>query len=891
VITRFEAERQALALMDHASIARVFDGGTTPEGRPYFVMEFVDGVKITDYCDAHCLSVHDRLRLFIQVCQAVQHAHQKGIIHRDLKPSNILVTEQDGQPLPKVIDFGIAKATFGQRLANESVHTAILQFAGTPAYMSPEQASSGRLDVDSRSDVYSLGMLLYELLVAQPAFTEAELVSAALDEMLRIIREQDPPRPSARLTTFPQASLTSVSRQRQTQPITLRNHLRGDLDWIVMMALEKDRNRRYETASGLAMDIGRYLANEPVRARPPVWHYRLLRLIRRNRVVFAAITAIAVGLLVGLGAATWSYLREKDARQRAVAAEDSARTEATRSRQVAAFLTEMLGSVGPSVAQGQDTKLLRGILDRTVQRVDRDLQTQPEVAADLCMMIGSVYRQLGDYPQAEIMVQRGLDLRRQVFGDRHRKVADALSDLANVLVQGSKLEEAAAAQSESLEMRRKLLGPEHADVATSLDNLGVIRWQQGQFKEAETSFRQGLELRRKLYGNRHEDVALSLDNLGMILSCQNDLKEAEAIQREAIEMNRQLLGENHPDLALSMNNLADTLHASGKLTEAASLNREVLAKRIKIFGDEHPDVAFSLNNLATVLADQGQLAEAESTHRSALAMRRKLLSPKHLDVAASLNNLTSVLIRENKLDEAEACQLEALTIQRQSLAGEHPDIAGSIDNLALINRRRLAPAQPSLAQALGDLAAALQTEAVRKKITGGQPDVAASLAELAEVLLTSGKLTEAEGYLREEVGLHRERIKRNLPPHLTTVGQLLNAYSRLLRTLLANGKNAEAELLAREYLAQATAELSDAWQAADASSLLGACLSGLGRFAEAEPLLLAGHEGLLQRQQTIPLSFRSTRVKEAIQRLIRHYQASERPAQAAEWTAKLKNFD
>ena len=319
VIARFEAERQALAMMDHPNIAKVLDAGATETGRPYFVMELVRGIKITDFCDQQKLSTHQRLELFIQVCQAVQHAHQKGIIHRDLKPSNILVTEQDGKAVPKIIDFGIAKATTGAPLTDKTLFTAFEQFLGTPAYMSPEQAGLGGLDIDTRSDIYSLGVLLYELLTGKQPFDSAELNRSAIDEILRTIREKEPLRPSARLTMLTEQELTLVGERRQTEPAKVTNLLRGDLDWIVFKALEKDRSRRYETANALAADIQRHLKNEPVVARPPSNLYRFQKWIGRNKLAFAAVSTIAISLLAGLEVSTRMFFKEKKASQRAEA--------------------------------------------------------------------------------------------------------------------------------------------------------------------------------------------------------------------------------------------------------------------------------------------------------------------------------------------------------------------------------------------------------------------------------------------------------------------------------------------------------------------------------------------------------------------------------------------
>ncbi len=384
VLARFEAERQALALMDHQSIARVFDGGATDTVRPYFVMELVRGTRITDYCDANKLPTRARLELFIQVCQAVQHAHQKGIIHRDLKPSNILVTEVDGTPVPKVIDFGVAKATQA-RLTELTLFTGFHQMIGTPSYMSPEQAGLGAADMDTRSDVYGLGVLLYELLTGQTPVAQKEFEKTSLDEIFRLIRERDPPKPSTRLSALAPAERTAIAARRQAEPVRLKRLLTGDLDWIVMKALEKDRRRRYETASGLAMDIRHYLQHEPVTAGPPGNWYRFRKMARRNRVAFTATVAVAAALAIGFGLSTWLYLQNLKAEK---------------------------------TVRGETVQLLQAMK---------------------LMHFGPT-----DLDQAETFYRQALPIQRHELGSDSRDVAATLFDLAQVMARTGRYQEAAA---------------------------------------------------------------------------------------------------------------------------------------------------------------------------------------------------------------------------------------------------------------------------------------------------------------------------------------------------------------------------------------------------------------------------------------------------------------
>ena len=701
VIARFEAERQALAMMDHPHIAKVFDAGATATGRPYFVMELVHGVKITDYVAEHQMSVAERLGLFMQTCHAIQHAHQRGIIHRDIKPSNVLVTSHDGVAVPKVIDFGVAKA-IEQQLTDNEVFTAFEQLIGTPAYMSPEQTGLSALDLDTRSDVYSLGVLLYELLTDRTPFDPKMLAKSGIDELRRIIREQDPQLPSLRLSTLPGETLSKVAARRRLDDSRVVRSIRGDLDWIVMKALEKDRDRRYESASALADDVGRHLTHEPVLARPPSTWYRFQKLAQRNKFLFGAVTAVSLAIVVGFAVSTYLFLRESVARQRAVDAEQEqsrllvrervarqravdaekeqsrllgiaktsetiakkneaiAVVEAKKSQKIAEFLQQMLEGAGPSAALGRDTKMLRDVLNRTAQRVGVDLADQPEVEAQMRSILGRVYEDLGEFGKAEELHRGAVAIRRRLHQPPHIDLAEAIYGLSRTLSNANQFDEGEKLMRESLAMYKQVLGDEHRRVADALNILTNHVQRQGRLDEAEALNRQALAIFEKLYHSQHISIGRTLKNLGDILLERGNLAEAETLQRRSVVIHRAARGELDPELVTRLDALAHVLAIRGNLVDAEAARREALAICRKTLSPEQPRLAISMQNLARLLLQRKKPAEAEALFREALTLRQTAAPTDPRQWERELGNLADIYLATNRYDEAEQLYTTAL---------------------------------------------------------------------------------------------------------------------------------------------------------------------------------------------------------------------------------------
>ncbi len=804
VVARFEQERQALAMMDHPNIARVFDAGATETGRPFFVMELVKGDPIVEYCDKNNLSIHDRLELFAQVCNAVQHAHTKGIIHRDIKPSNILVSTQDGRPHTKVIDFGIAKAT-ASKLTEKTLFTEHRALIGTPEYMSPEQAE-GSLDIDTRTDVYSLGVLLYELLTGTTPFSSKELRSAAYAEIQRIIREVEPPKPSTRLSDNTD-TIASVAAQRRIEPRKLGTLVRGELDWIVMRAMEKDRHRRYETASGLARDIRRYLSGEAVAAAPPSRAYRFKKFLRRNRVMVTAGSAVAFALLIGIVAFAWqakvaseqrdiAVLSQKAevqqreaadvARAEAVAQkteaekqEAEARKQAAIAEAVAKFQTDMLAAVDPANLPKdpvtkeplKDAVTVVQAMQAAVKTLDGgSLKDQPLVEASVRETIGQTFQGLARYDDAEPNLRASVALRSAALPAGHPHIAASLNNLASLLLKANKMAEAERLFREATAIWRGTLPAHQTDLASGLDNLAKLLARQNKLDEAESLMRESLALRRAAFAAGHPDIGLGLSNLGTVLCRENKLGEAEPLLREAIQIRRAALPAQHPDIAASLNNLAWLLQAQKKLSEAEPLLRESLEINRAVLPAGHPTIAMAMGNLADLLRLQNKLAEAEPLLREALAIQRAALPAGHPDLAVALNKLAALLQAQDKLSEAETLMIEGLKILRAAVPAGHPDIASDLNNLARVQqglgktaeaRAAWDEAIPMLRKASPDgsalLARMLWRSGSARLESKGAGGAAAALPELEEAVSTAARFLKPEDPRLKE---YRETLAR-----------------------------------------------------------------------------------------------------------------------------------
>jgi serine/threonine protein kinase/tetratricopeptide (TPR) repeat protein len=913
VVARFEAERQALAMMEHANIAKVHDGGTTPEGRPYFVMELVKGTPITDYCDAHRLTTRQRLELFLGVCHAVQHAHQKGIIHRDLKPSNVLVSHHDVTPVVKVIDFGIAKATGGQ-LTDKTIYTQFAQLVGTPLYMSPEQAGLSDLDIDTRSDVYSLGVILYELLTSTTPFESATLMKAGYDEMRRIIREEEPPRPSARLSTMQQANLSTIAQQRGLEPHYLSRHLRGELDWVVMKALEKDRNRRYESASAFADDVQRYLHDAPVQACPPSAAYRFRKFARRNKAMLVAVAIVGVAILVGTAVSVWQAVEanlarglanerlEKETEAHADAEQQRQRAQASYAKALDA-VKRMLKEVGDErlVAIPQNQVVRERLLEDAATLYTELIALNPR-DADAYFARAHIYRLTAKYDRERADLEKCIEL-DPTNGDYHFILAFALHYLPGP--------DEAARQRAIIHQKRaaELLtgGEAHEAWAT------FYSWTQ-QNDKAIAEF-------KKVAENAPGTVG-AYAALAEIAYLTGDLSE-ERVNREnaikAIEKQGHLGGQiqaysryfsvNPLPTAFAWTSikLANVLQRLGDHAEALT----VLNRCLGVDGVSGHARASVLIERAEVLTRQREYSAAIADYDVAMQLdpearvgwfhyKRRGWAHFYLGhfeqaladigkavelVPQDASNL--VWIGEEQIakcsDESFRKGILALADRAVDLLQGKPDTKQGGEFDALMVRARLYTAFNQSEQAKADFVRAFEmcrTKLAEAKARPSSED-AGTLQTMCQLVITgvkTGDLDRVEPMLFDL--LARLRIKDG-----PTVDH--GALAELGLALLGAHKYGEAEPVVRACLAIRIEKLPQDWRRFNATSMLGEALLGQKKYADAEPLLLQGYEGMKQREgQILPVG--RLRLPEAAERLVHFYEETSQPGKARVWKEKLK---
>ena len=764
VVLRFKAERQSLAIMDHPAIAKVFDAGATPQGQPYFVMEYVPGLPITDYCDERKLGIQARLGLFIQTCDGVQHAHQKGVIHRDLKPANVLVVEVDGKPTVRIIDFGLAKAI--APAAGEAQMTQFGLFAGTPGYMSPEQLAAGSSDVDTRTDVYSLGVILYVLLAGSTPLDAKRWRDKPLDELLRHLREDEPAMPSSR---FQDEASRAIAEARGEDRKKLARQLRGDLDAITMQALAKDPSLRYASPSELAADLKRFLAHVPIAARAASAGYQLRKYVRRHRLAVGA-----AGLLVLL-LGTFSIVL-------AVAVVRISR-ERDRATRITDFMTGMFKVSDPSEARGNSVTA-REILDKASKDMGAGLALDPEAQAQMMHVMASTYTNLGLYARARELAEQAVEVRKSLLGADDPRTLESMSLFGWILARQGHDAEAESVERQALEGERRRRGADDPQTLETMDHLGVILQHQGNFQQAETlerqvteaairrqgadsplalqsmnhlgnalmgqgryregeqQYRKLLDVERRTLGADHPESLKALTNLAWAISAHDRLPEGEQLYRESIALQRRVLGPDHQNTIVAMQNLANMLSVDQQVAEAEQLMRDALAALLRTLGPDHPHTLNCQNNLAEILYLDGNYAAAESIHRQTLAARIRVLGPEHRDTLLSRSNLAQVLIAEGRYEEAEQNAREAFSALLRT--------AGPVDEYTL-------DALKQLGKALGHEHRYSEAQQLFRDVIANQPSSTKRgnpwlvWYAFAVAALAAGQPDDAIQYVREAV--------------------------------------------------------------------------------------------------------------------------------------------
>ena len=826
VVARFEAERQALAVMAHPAIAQVFEAGATPQGRPYFAMEYVRGEAITTYCDRHGLTARQRINLFLQVCDGVHHAHQKGIIHRDLKPSNILVTLLDDLPVPKIIDFGLAKA-IAHQLTDRTLYTEVGALLGTPEYMSPEQAEMTGLDVDTRTDVYALGVILYELLTGLLPFDGKALREKGLDEMRRTIREINPPRPSTRLSAS--ATAAESARTRGAAVGELARALRGDLDWITLRALEKDRTRRYGSVSDLAADLQRHLENVPVLASPPSVKYRTGKFVRRHR-AGVTVGAVLAGLLLAFATTTGIQAR-RIARER-----DRANLEAAAATAVNEFLQNDLLAQASSNKQGAgstpDPEIkVRTLLDRAATRIAGKFDANPSVEASIQRTIGETYGSLGLYTPAVEHLQRATELNRRALGNEHPRTLAAAESLGGAYYFAGKYPEAESVLVPTVEASRRILGSANAQTADAMSTLGRVYRAEAKFALARPLISEAWEIQRRLFGPEHEKTLALMNNLATLYYSEGDLGEAEKLLKEQLAIVQRTLGMDHPETVNVENNLAVLYHGQFRFTQAEPLMKQVLEANRRVLGPEHPRTLTAVQNLAVLYASEGRFSEAEPLYLKALDGSRRITGAEHPKTLILMRNLAALYSAEKRFAEAGPLIEKTVEISRRTLGAENPETLLSLAVQSSLYREegRYGAAESLLVRSL---------EAQRRVLGSKHADTTTTMDALGMVWIAQRKYVEADLILRECVAIRRESMAGDF---------------RLFATEAA----------------------------------LGESLAEQGKRAEAESLLISAYAGMKEREQRTTAVNRR-RLPQTGDWIIQFYQRNGEAAKAAEWKQKVE---
>lgn len=789
-LRRFRYEAAILGRLRHHGIAQVFEAGTHVEDGqsiPYFAMEYIpDACSITDYAQTHGLDVRKRLEMFAEVCDAVHHGHQKGVIHRDIKPANILV---DPAGSPKVIDFGIARV-LDPDVATTTVQTGVGQLIGTLSYLSPEQCSSQSPEVDTRSDVYALGVVLYELLCERLPY---DLQNKAITEVATVIMDTPPTRPSS-----------------------INHLLRGDLETITLKALAKDREARYQSASELAADIRNFLNDEPIRARPPSRAYQIRMFVRRNRAFVTAGVVATIGLIAAAGISTTFWIREAEQRERAERVAQLETAQRAKAETIKSYLAELLSSANPEFAKGRDVTV-REVLDRVAPRLTADLGAQPDVEMEMQTLVGNAYLELGIYEDSEAHFRRALVLCDDLDGQT-LKCTEAMVGLGNVLAVRNEFEKAEPYLRQAIALREQILGDEHPEVAVALDGLADMQWKAGHREEAEQLADRALSIFKQY---PKDDTGQAANCLALVYSETDRMERAEAMYAVALEKARLHYGEDHQIVASYLNNRASLSFERGQLDLAAQSFTEALAIYRRLLGDDHLLVAAARNNLGVVFRNQGDLQRAEQMYREALAGYRKSVGEQHTVVATCLNNIGTVLLDQGKAGEALMLLKQALDLQVKLLSREHPDVAITLTNIARAHyaRGELDEAESHCWQGLGIL---------RRGFPVNSNNFAHALSQLGAIQSARSDDIGAEASYREALNIWRKL-------HPDGSRHVVQSKIQLGRTLVRLGRYEEAEVLLADAYSAAENQLRNRPKLArQAAESLAAVYRKLGRTDDAK---------------------------------------------------------